>query len=589
MTGFSQEVKDQIINSTDIVELISEYVQLEKKGKNYFGLCPFHNDSSPSMSVSPDKQIYKCFSCGASGNAITFHMDFNGNSFSESLSELAQRANISVPEIASFKKRETFVNPLVKSSHEINDVTSKLFNHFINSTEEGKNALEYLNKRGFTADSIKKYKIGYIGKTQIDVFNFLKMKNYTEEQIIASGIALINDRGYLDRFRNRIMFPLLDEHNNVVGFSGRVIGQGEPKYLNSPETEVFKKSQLLFNFNNAKKEIRKLNYAILMEGFMDVIKADIFEIPNAIATMGTAFTDAQARMLRRVTDTIYLCFDGDNAGQNAALASIKVLKNYSFNIKVVKLTNGLDPDDFLTKYGRDAFIANLEKSISVIDFQINKLYKEADLTSEESKAMFVRKSFAVIETLQDKMAESLYLDKLAKVLSISPSIINNSYFGNKRIDKEEVKPQQQIPQKKQVFNAYQRAEHIILAAMIENKSNCKKFEEELGGLPTEEYNILANYVVSYYKKYDKIKDASFINYLEEKTDIINTFVWIIDNVEKAFLNIASVSGCFDKIKQYSTNVRIKDLQDKISHTLDETEKLNYANELFELQRKLKKY
>jgi len=587
---FSQEFRDKILKQTDLVDLISENIQLDQKGANYFGLCPFHNDTSPSMSVSPTKQIYKCFSCGAAGNAITFHMDYNNLSYSEALVDLANKAGISLPNDYTKYEKTKKQNPLVKSSRDINLLTTKLFNHFLKTTDDGIAAKNYLLNRGFNDEAIKKYMIGYIPKTHNDVFNFLKQKGYSEEEIVASGIALVNDSGYIDRFRSRIMFPLYDDNDHVVGFSGRVVGSGEPKYMNSPETVVFQKSSLLFNFSNAKQSIRMDKHVILMEGFMDVIKADIHGIHNCVAAMGTAFTDEQARKLRRATDHIYICFDGDKAGQNAALSSIKILRKFNFNIKVVNLEDNMDPDDFLSKYGKEEFLKALDQSKNIVEFQINKLYKDSDLDSEEAKAKFLKEAFKIIRTVGDDVAEKLYLDKLAKILSIDSSFVFSSYEANKDVSTEEIVPvDQNIEVQQRVFTATERAEQIILAAMIKDKRFSKRFEQDLGFLPTEEYNILAHYIVSFYKKYDTIVEANFISYLEDKRSIIEAFVWIINNIDEIFLSPASIEGCIKNIREYTVHAMIKELKDKISTTMDENEKLEYANKMFELQRKIKKY
>ncbi len=584
---FSQEFKDQVINATDIVDLISENVQLESKGSNYFGLCPFHNDTSPSMSVSPSKQIYKCFSCGASGNVVTFHMDYNGLSFPEALVELASRANIGLPSDYTSYSRPKVINPMVKSSHEINVITSKLFNHFLKTTDDGIEARKYLLNRGFSDEAIKKYMIGYIPRSHNDVFNFLKQKGYSEEQIIASGIALVNDSGYIDRFRSRIMFPLYDDESNIVGFSGRVVGQGEPKYMNSPETVVFNKSNLLFNFNNAKQVIRKEKHAILMEGFMDVIKADIFGIENCVAAMGTAFTDEQARKLRRVTDTIYICFDGDKAGQNAALSSIKILRNFNFKIKVINLKDNLDPDDFLSKYGKDLFLEAINSAKNIVEFQINKLYKEADLSSEETKANFLRETFNVIRTVGDEVAENLYLSKVAKILSLDVNFVVSSYKKNKpKIEIKKIVEEKPKVETK-MYTASERAEQFILKAMTISKSYALKYEKVLGFLPTEKYNVLAYYIISYYNKHDEITEAKFINSLEDHKDVIDSFTWIVDNVKSIFINEESIDECIELINNYMIHSKVKELSTQMMNTLDEDEKNRYYTKILELQRKIK--
>jgi DNA primase len=327
-----------------------------------------------------------------------------------------------------------------------------------------------------------------------------------------------------------------------------------------------------------------------MEGFMDVIKADIFGIENCVAAMGTAFTDEQARKLRRATDQIFICFDGDKAGQNAALSSIRILRKFNFNIKVVNLKDGLDPDDFLAKYGKEEFLKALDNAKNVVEFQINKLYKEADLTSEETKAKFLKDSFAIIRTIGDDMAENLYLNRLSTLLNIDAKIVLNSYDKNKVETPTIIRQEEpEIVQSKRIITASERAEHIILAAMLNNKATAVKFEQDLGYLLTKEYDALAHYIISFYKKYDTIIEANFISYLEDNKDIIEAFTSVVNSVEEVFLSPQSVLGCMNKIKEYSVYKMVEELQQKIESTLDEDEKLEYANKKFELQRKIKKY
>ena len=361
--NITNELINEIRNKIDIVEIVSNYVPLTQRGKNYFGVCPFHDDHSPSMSVSKEKQIYTCFSCGATGNVFTFVSEYEHINFYEAVKLLGNKVGYNLGSATSSKNKED-------KSLSIYDSACKFYQNNLN-TALGKNAQEYLEKRKIDKETIKKFRIGLsISKTSLT--DYLLNKKIPLKDLISLGIS--NDNGS-DLFVNRIMFPLYDLQGNVVAFSGRIYNtKDSSKYINTKETRIFKKGNLLYNYHQAKDILKKSESIIVMEGFMDVIRASTIGINNCVATMGTAFTKQHANLLRKMTDNIILCFDGDQAGEEATTSAIEVLKEIAITPKVVRLEHNLDPDEYILKYGESSFKAKLDNPESAIEF-LMKIHK----------------------------------------------------------------------------------------------------------------------------------------------------------------------------------------------------------------------
>ncbi len=342
---------NEIRNSIDIVDVISKYVPLVARGKNYFGVCPFHDDHSPSMSVSKDKQIYKCFSCGATGNVFNFIMDYENVSFPEALKILSDITGISINGI-NIKSSHKDVN---KSLYDIYDVSSKLYINNL-STSYGIGAKEYLHKRGITDELIREFDIGLSLKERDLLTRLLVKKNFSEKDMLDSGLIVRNDYGLSDIYINRIMFPLYDVSGKIVGYSGRIYnGEDTSKYINTRETAIFKKGEMLYNYHRAKESCRKKNVVIITEGFMDVIRLHSVGITNVVAAMGTAFTKDHVKLIRKLARDVILLFDGDEAGAHATLSCSDLLLQYNISPKIVRLPENLDPDEYILKYGKDRF------------------------------------------------------------------------------------------------------------------------------------------------------------------------------------------------------------------------------------------
>ena len=354
MNYISNDVINEIRNKTDIVEVVSRYINLTKAGKNYIGVCPFHDDHSPSMSVSPEKQIFTCFACGASGNVFTFVSDYEKISFIEAVRLLGERLGITV-------SGSTINTKNVKDDYlDIYNLANKFYQNSL-FTSLGKNAIEYLEGRKIDKDTIKKFGIG-LSIQKVSLTNYLTKNKYTIDKLIEVGLTNDNEH---DIFVNRIMFPIYDLSGNPIAFSGRIYNtKDNSKYINTKETDKFKKGKILYNYHIAKEHLKKNDKVIIMEGQMDVIRASTIGINNCIATMGTALTKDHRSIIRNMTDNVVLCFDGDSAGEKATISAIELLEDTGINIKIVRLPDKMDPDEYILKYGKDSFISKIDNATS---------------------------------------------------------------------------------------------------------------------------------------------------------------------------------------------------------------------------------
>lgn len=397
---YPEETVEEVRMRNDIVDVISGYVKLQKKGSNYFGLCPFHNEKSPSFSVSPSKQMYYCFGCGAGGNVITFVMEYENYTFPEALKMLADRAGVKLPEV-EYSKEERERADLRSTLLEINKLAANYFYYQLHQPQ-GKIGYDYLKKRALTDETLKRFGLGFANKTSSDLYQYLRSKGYHDNILKETGLVTLDERGTYDKFWNRVIFPILDVNSRVIGFGGRVMGDGEPKYLNSPETKVFDKSRNLYGLNYARTSREK--YILICEGYMDVIAMHQAGFTNAVASLGTAFTSQHAALLKRYTDKVVLTYDSDGAGVKAALRAIPILKNVGISIKVLNMQPYKDPDEFIKNLGADAFRERIEQAKNSFLFEIDVMKREYQLGDPEQKTQFyngvARKLLEFSETLE---------------------------------------------------------------------------------------------------------------------------------------------------------------------------------------------
>lgn len=407
---YSEEVIEEVRMKNDIVDVISGYVKLQKKGSNYFGLCPFHNEKSPSFSVSASKQMYYCFGCGAGGNVLTFLMEYENYSFPEAMKVLADRAGVALPE-AEYSKEAKEQEDLRTALLEINKLAAGYFYHHLKSPG-GEIGYRYLRDRQLSDETIVHFGLGYSNKTSDDLYRYLRGKGYDDAILKQTGLVTIEERGAHDKFWNRVMFPIMDVNNRVIGFGGRVMGAGEPKYLNSPETKLFDKSRNLYGLNYARLSREK--YILICEGYIDVIAMHQAGFTNAVASLGTAFTAQHARLLKRYTDKVVLTYDSDGAGIKAALRAIPILKEVGMSIKVLNMQPYKDPDEFIKNMGADAFRQRIEEARNSFLFEIDVLKKNYQMDDPEQKTEFYNQTARKLLEFSDALERDNYIEAVSR-------------------------------------------------------------------------------------------------------------------------------------------------------------------------------
>ena len=572
MNALSQEKINEIRNSVNIVDVISSYIPLTPKGKNYFGVCPFHDDNNPSMSVSPSKQIYKCFSCGATGTVFKFIMDYENVSFMEAVKKVADMGGITVNIGKVHKKRE------FPALREIYDLSLKFYINNLN-TSAGKEAKEYLNSRNINENVIKEFQIGLALKK--DVLSKILIKKFKPEDVLKSGLVGKNDRGYYDLFYERIMFPLYDLEGNPVAYSGRIYNrQDNSKYFNTRETEIFKKGELIYNYHRAKDESRRKNQVIVMEGFMDVIRAYTVGIKNVIATMGTAVTDIQAHLIKRMAKEIILCFDGDEAGAKATMACSNELIKIGVTPKVIRLEDNLDPDEYIQKYDKEAFERKINNPISVMDFKLSYLKSGKDLNSNVDKAQYINELIAELNKIDDDILKELTIKKVATELDIDDNLIR------RHLDKKEVKPIKKNIQPI-ITTKYEKAESSLVYYMLKSPEVISMYNNKVTYIPTKEYRLLAREISAFYKHFGFINEADFIDYIECEPELMATINKVNKNNSKETYTLEEIEDYIDVIKDYNIQEEIKRLTNKMKDLTDPLDKAKIAEEIVGLKKECK--
>ena len=570
MARISNDVINEIRSKTNIIDVVSKYVPLVKKGKNYFGVCPFHDDHSPSMSVSEEKQIYTCFSCGASGNVFTFVSEYEHISFIDAVYLLGEKLGYDLG------TRITINNNEDNTDYKIYDLAVKFYQNNLHSSI-GKNAMKYLSDRKIDRDTIKKFGIG-LSLSKSGLTDVLLARNYKLDKLVNLGLS--NDMGN-DLFLNRVMFPLYDLNGRVVAFSGRIYNiKDSSKYVNTKETSIFKKGNILYNYHRAREHLGKNEYVIIMEGFMDVIRASTIGINNCVATMGTAFTRQQANVVRKMSDNIILCFDGDKAGEDATIGAIKVLEELNIEPKIIRLEDNLDPDEYILKNGDVAFKNKIGKAISVVEFKMQLLRKEKNLSDTKELAVYIDDSIKELAKSQDDILIELTLKKIATEYNIEYDTLMrkyNSYKKNKEIKKSEVFDRNN---KK---NMYDIAQYSLLYYMLKDGKVIEKAEKEISYLPREELRHLFNEIICYYHKYGVIELADFITYISDNKKIVSILYEIINmSLEDGYTN-TEINDYIKVIKDYVRNKKIVELEEKMKNEVDPLKQADILKDILNIR------
>ncbi len=434
---YREEDIQKLLDTLKIEDVVGQVVELKRSGANYKGLCPFHQDSSPSFMVSPQKNISKCFVCGNGGNPITFYMKYHNMDFSNAVKELAEKYNIDIKAIgrSQSQKFESY-----KKYYDLMEVTKEYFAEKLFSNE-GRFAFEYLNSRGFKADFIKENHIGFAPNSWDDMINYLSSRGYEVEDLVEVGLAKKGDKGYYSTFRNRIIFPIENVQGQTIAFGGRTLEDSKniAKYLNSPETVIFHKGNNLYGIRDRGNLIRKKSYAMLMEGYMDVLKARSYGFDVAIASLGTAFTDEQAELLKRYTSNVIIAYDMDVAGRKAVEKTALILKEKGFNIRVLEFEDAKDPDEYLSTFGKESFLERVKESKEIFDFLYSHYAKDFDLNDLMSKQNFINKFKEFFQNIETDLEKSLYIDKLSKNIDIDIDLLKDILIvNNKKIEKKQI-------------------------------------------------------------------------------------------------------------------------------------------------------
>ncbi len=464
---YPEELIEEVRTKNDIVDVISGYVKIQKKGSNYFGLCPFHNEKSPSFSVSANKQIYYCFGCGAGGNVITFIMEYENYSFQEAVKFLADRAGINLPEMEygeEIRKKEGRREKLLL----VNKEAAKYFYYQLRS-ERGQAGYRYLRGRELTDDTIKRFGLGFANITSDDLVRYLKSKGYEDKLITEAGLASFDEKhGFHDKFWNRVIFPIQDINHRVIGFGGRVMGEGKPKYLNSPETMIFDKSRNLYGLNFARTA--RAGNIILCEGYMDVIAMHQAGFPQAAASLGTAFTPGQANLLKRYTDEVILAYDSDGAGITAALRAIGILREAGLTGKVLNLEPYKDPDEFMKNLGREAFTERIRGAENSFFFELRMLERDYDLGDPESKTRFHREIAKKLCGFSEEVERENYIEAIAEKYHMGFENLRrlvHSYAAQTGLATPAARPRSGIRKKEEPEEGRKRIQRMLLTWLTE--------------------------------------------------------------------------------------------------------------------------
>ena len=579
-TRIPQEFIDEVTSKTNIVDVISKYVQLKKSGKNLFGLCPFHEERTPSFSVAEDKQIFHCFSCGRGGNVYKFIMEMENKTFPEAVIEVAQMGNISVPDQYQASNNE-YQNSDSRTLLKMYADAAKLYSHILLKTENGTQALKYLNNRDLNEDLIQTFGIGYAPNNSNLLLQFFKDRDISEEVLRKSGLFAENQEGELfDRFRDRVMIPITDESGNIIAFSGRILDKtaSTAKYLNSPETPIFNKGKTLFNLNNAKKEIREKGNVILFEGFMDVISAYRAGVTNGVASMGTSLTDDQLYVLSRLTNQINICYDGDDPGVEATYRALTQLTDDRFTYGVISIPDKKDPDEFVRTEGAEKF-QNLTNNgvLTPISFILNYFKRNYNLNNEHDQLEFLNQSLQEIVKLQSPVEVDMYVGRVADEMGVSKDAINKELDALRR--------QQAIQKPANNYkDIQQKALEKVTSSVRPKYDRLEKSERYLLywaiNYPEVRINLKGDGFRFVHQNYQRIFDSllSYVDSEDAEEEInVSDFMNILGNDDKNLLAELEMMNMPDEYNDQE----IEDYMNNIKNS-------GYVSQLQEINQQLKK-
>ena len=569
-----QSLSNLIRSKVDIVDVIGERIPLVKKGKNFFCICPFHDDTNPSMSVSREKQIYTCFTCHATGNVFTFLMNYDKMSFPEALKYLGDKVGVDTKGVKLEKTESKF-----HKFYEMYDLTSKYYQNNLLSSY-GEAARKYLSTRGLNKDIIKKFGIGLSLPNNNDLTELLVKKKYDISDLNKYGLSVNN----YDIYKDRIMFPLFDINGKVIGFSGRIYKDiDEAKYINTKETPIFIKGEQLYNYHIAKESVRTSKYLIIMEGFMDVIRASTIGIDNCIALMGTALTREQMKLIKRLSNNITLCLDGDKPGQNAAYKIGEEFLKEGIEVKVVTLPNNDDPDSFILKEGKDRFLAYIENAENYNDYKIKVMKNNVNFNSDVEKSNYINKVLEELVNINDEIRIEIILKRLAKEFDLGYNTLDKKFSELKKNNKKiEIKkePEKVVSKRK---NKYRQAIEQVIYYMLTNDWVISDVERERLLLPEDDVRILVQEIIYYYKTFGVITVADFYTYIQSKKELLAVVDEILNSSYNDVVSKDELYLYFKVIREYSKKKQIERLEEKMNKEVDPLEQAKLADEIRKLR------
>ena len=584
MVRYSEELIEEIRNNNDIVDVISQYVILKRSGRNFFGLCPFHKEKSPSFSVSPDKQIFHCFGCGVGGNVIHFVSKIENLDFRETLELLANRANIQLPTLDnSYQDNKKAI--LKAKVYEINEIAAKFYHENLYRLTS-KEAQEYIKKRKLDNRTLKSFLIGYSGNFD-ELYRLLKQRGYTEEEILASSLVNKTENGkFIDRFRRRLMIPIQDTTGKFIAFGGRVLDDSKPKYINSPENIVYSKGRNLFGLNIAKKgDTKKI---IIVEGYMDAISLYQRGITNVVASLGTALTEQQGRLLRKNSEQVIIGYDADGAGQAATLRGLEILQNMGCDIRVLQIYGAKDPDEFIIKYGPERFQKCVESAISLVEFKVKILKQNLNIENVNDKIKFLNEIAKILAKVDNNIEKEVYVDKISKEYGISKEaiygeinkLIYNKSSEKKILEKAPIKNYIKNESKENIDESIIKREKMVIYILI--------------NYPNESYDKIKNIITiddirsetnkkiisKIYEQYEKKTDGNILDLFEEE-QVIN----YLSGIMADDFGVNDINKCIEDLINIYNKEKLLNIRNEIIRKLEDTSKMS-GEEVRELEKRL---
>ena len=579
MAFVSNDEINAIRAKADIISIVGSYIPLTQRGKNYFCVCPFHDDHSPSMSLSTDKQIYKCFSCGATGNVFSFVAEYENVSFIEAVSIVANKCGMELSQ-ATYNSN---VSQVFKEEHEIMELSQKFFLNNLR-TDAGKEATKYLNDRGINDDIIKEFGIGLSLDSNDSLLTLLNKKNYDTDKLVEIGLVNnVNGKTY-DMFSRRITFPLWDKDGNIVGFSARIY-RGEKdvsKYMNSRETKIFKKGETLYNYHNAKDVAKREKRIVVVEGFMDAIRVSLSGIKNVVALQGTAMTSDQINLLKKLRVKVILCLDNDNAGLMATVANGEELVKNGVETYVIRLSGEKDPDEYIIANGSEAFLENVNNPLTFFEFKMNYFKQNKNLDNVEDLTEYINDVLKSLASSDDPILREVTLNKLAKEYDLSLEVLKKKLEASTTVEvKKEVKeePKKEVVKK----DKYMKAAEKILYFMMNDEEFISEYQKKLGYFSEPEYREIANEIIYFCETNGAITVADFITYVTDKSDIKERVMNIVNDSINDEVTIEAMDDYISAVSKVMTQNEIKRLRLLMTKELDVDKKKKLMEQMVELK------